>query len=254
MTQVFISHSSEDAFIAREVAAALQAAGLNIWIAPDSIPPGQAYNEAIVAGIKASDALAILVSNASNASRHVAREVGIADSHGKQIVPIRIEAVEPSDGLAYYLSMPQWVEWHARGAVALSPMIAMLGSAPSLSEAVEPASALQPLPSGATGALAMIEVRRSSHLAGSARSVAVLIDGQKVGEVGNGKAITLQVAAGRHEIAARVDYIKSEPFTIEAFVGRVRVVELSLPNIADVGAQLSGLLGKANYFSWKLLV
>lgn len=123
MAQVFVSHSTEDAAVARQVADALRAAGIGVWIAPDSIRPGEAYNEAIVAGLKASDVLAVLVSKASNASKHVAREVGLADSHGKKIIPIRIEAVEPSDGLTYYLSMPQWVEWHARGAAALTPVI-----------------------------------------------------------------------------------------------------------------------------------
>ncbi len=49
----------------------------------------------------------------------MAREVGLADTQGKRIVPIGIEAVEPSDGLTYYLSLPQWVEWHMHGAAAL---------------------------------------------------------------------------------------------------------------------------------------
>lgn len=74
MPQVFISHSTEDAAVARQVADALRGAGIGVWIAPDSIPPGEAYNEAIVVGLKASDTFAILVSRASNASKHVARE------------------------------------------------------------------------------------------------------------------------------------------------------------------------------------
>ncbi|MFT3724606.1 MAG: toll/interleukin-1 receptor domain-containing protein [Hyphomonadaceae bacterium] len=253
MGQVFLSYATEDAAIARQVADGLRAAGVSVWIAPDSILPGQAYNEAIVAGLKASDTLAVLVSRASNASKHVMREVGLADTHGKRIVPVRIEAVEPSDGLTYYLSLPQWVEWHAHGAAALAPMIGMLGGA------ISPPAAVAAVPLVAHPAVAIpgvdtaIEIRRTSHLTGAARNVAILINGGKGGEVGNGKSLTLPVQPGRHEVVARVDYIKSAPFAVDVRAGRTTIVELSLPNVADVGAQLSGLLGQSKYFQWKLV-
>jgi hypothetical protein len=250
MPQVFVSHSTEDAAIARQVAGALRAARVGVWIAPDSIKPGEAYNEAIVAGLRACETLAVLVSRSSNVSKHVAREVVLADGQGKRIIPIRIEAVEPSDGLTYYLSMPQWVEWHAHGASALAPMIAMLGDARVVD--VAPPQVQNPPPAIA-GSDAMIEIRRGSHLTGSARNVAILVDGDKVGEVGNGKSLVFRVAPGQREIVARFDYIKSAPFAVDAQPGRVRVVELGLPNIADVGAQLSGLLGQSKYFRWNLL-
>lgn len=251
MPLIFISHSTDDAATARQVAAALRDHGIDIWIAPDSIKPGEAYNEAIVAGLKASTALAVLVSRASNGSKHVAREVGLADSHGKAIIPIRIEPVEPSDGLTYYLSMPQWVEWHARGAAALAPLIAMLGGASGAPTLTLPPKDEQPAASA--DGMAMIEVRRGNHLTGVARNVALLVDGQKVGEVANGKSIILSVAPGRREVSARMDYTKSAPFAVEARAGRLSVLELALPNISDVGAQFSGLLGRSNYFTWKLV-
>lgn len=251
MPLIFISHSTDDAAVARQVAEALRAQGLGIWIAPDSIKPGEAYNEAIVAGLKASTALAVLVSRASNGSKHVAREVGLADSHGKAIIPIRIEPVEPSDGLTYYLSMPQWVEWHARGAAALAPLIAMLGGAGEGATLAVPPQGEQPA-AWADG-MAMIEVRRGIHLTGVARNVALLVDGQKVGEVANGKSPILSVTPGRREVSARMDYTKSAPFAVDAQAGRLSVLELALPNISDVGGQLSGLLGRSNYFSWKLV-
>lgn len=252
MAQVFLSHSTEDAAVARQVADALRAAGLGVWIAPDSIRPGEAYNEAIVAGLKASDTLAVLVSKASNASKHVAREVGLADSLGKKIIPIRIEAIEPSDGLTYYLSMPQWVEWHARGAAALAPLIGMLGGGgaqPAPLAAPVPPSPPPPVQAGA----ALIRVHRPSRGSYAARMVAILVDGQKIGEIANGATADFTVPAGRHEVTARVDYVKSKPFTVDATAGRARVLELVMPDMADVGGQLSGLLGSSNFFSWKLI-
>jgi len=143
----------------------------------------------------------VLVSRASNASGHVARERGLADGHGKRVIPIRIEAVDPSDGLTGYLSMPQRVEWHAHGASALVPMIGMLGDAPV--DIVLPQVATAP--SAIVGSDAMIEVRRGNHLPGSARNGAILVNRDQVGRIGNGKSSLLRVTPGRREIAARFD-------------------------------------------------
>jgi len=203
-----------------------------------------------VAGLRACETLAVLVSRSSNAPKHVARDVALADGQGKRIIPIRIEAVEPSDGHTCYLSMPQWVEWHAHGASALAPRIAMLGHA-GLVDVATPQ--VQNPPPAIAGSDAMIEIRRGNHLTGSARNVAILVDGDKEGEVGNGKSLVFRVVPGQRVIAARFDYTKSAPFAVDAQPGRVRVVELGLPNIADVGAQLSGLLGQSKYFRLNLL-
>lgn len=99
----------------------------------------------------------------------------------------------------------------------------------------------------------MIEIRRGNHLTWSARNVAILVDGDKVGEVGNGKSLVFRVAPGQRVIAARFDYTKSAPFAVDAQPGRARVVELGVPNIADAGAPLSGLLGQSKYFRGNLL-
>jgi hypothetical protein len=180
----------------------------------------------------------------------VAHEVGLADGLGERIVPIRLEAVEPSAGLTYYLSIPQWVEWHAHGASGLTPMIAMLGDA----GLVDVAAPQVPNPPPAIARIdAMIEIRRGNSLTGSARNLAILVDGDKVVEVGNGKSLVCRVAPGQRETAARFECIKSAPFAIDAKPGRVRAVELGPPNIADVGPQMSGLLGDSTFFRWKLL-
>jgi hypothetical protein len=247
MTQVFLSHSTEDAVIARQVADALRTAGVGVWIAPDSIRPGEAYNEAIVAGVRTSDALAVLVSRAANASKHVAREVGLADGAGKRIVPIRIEPVEPSDGLAYYLNLPQWVEWHSHGPSALAPVIAMWGGQVAVQFVPE---APPPI---VVGQGAVIRVRRHSAMAASARNIAILVDGEKAGEVGNGGTVDLAVQPGRRELVARIDYTKSKALEIEAVAGRVRVVDLVMPEISDLGGQVAGLLGQSKFFTWKIV-
>jgi hypothetical protein len=244
MAQAFVSYASEDQAIAQDVAAALKANGVAVWIAPDSILPGQVYNEAIVAGIRASEALCVLISPHANASKHVAREVGLADDQGKRIVPIRIAAIEPSDGLAYYLNLPQWVEWHSVGAAALAPVIALLGAAaPEQKE--NPAQ---------DGGLAVLEIRRKAMATAMTRAVSIISNGFEIGKLPNGGKLELRLAHSQpHAFIAQLDYIKSEPYILNAERNGRYVVELSVPEMTDLGRQAAGLLGQKSYFTWKRL-
>ncbi|MBV9142205.1 MAG: toll/interleukin-1 receptor domain-containing protein [Pseudonocardiales bacterium] len=107
---VFISHSSRDAAVAREVCVALETVGLRCWIAPRDITPGQTWSSAIVTGLDSSRVLVLIFSRHADASGEVLREVERASSTGKRIVTFRIENVTPSGGLAYFLSATQWLD------------------------------------------------------------------------------------------------------------------------------------------------
>ena len=50
--QVFISHAHEDAEFAHRLAADLAARGWRVWIAPDSIRPGEKWVDAINRGLE----------------------------------------------------------------------------------------------------------------------------------------------------------------------------------------------------------
>lgn len=251
MAKVFLSHSTEDVGTAREIASAIRAAGGDVWMAPDSILPGESYNEAIVAGVRGCDILAILVSGASNASRHVAREVALADDNGKRIVPIRIEAVEPSDGLKYYLGLAQWVEWHAHGAASLSPFLGLLGAGGSGRDGPDrgPDPGPTPPPDNVQPSASVeLEIRRKSGFSASLRSVAILDGDVKLGEVGNGGVFSQTLSAGKHEIRARMDGVKSEPLIVDSANGGRQVYELQLGG--DLKSHLVGMLGNKDYFKW----
>lgn len=107
---VFISHSSKDAAVAREVCVTLETVGLRCWIAPRDITPGQTWSGAIVAGLASSRVLVLIFSRHADASTEVLREVERASSTGKRIVTFRIENATPSGGLAYFLSATQWLD------------------------------------------------------------------------------------------------------------------------------------------------
>jgi hypothetical protein len=107
---IFISHSSGDAEIARALRAVLEAAGYSCWMAPDDIVGTDTWTEQILGAIADSKAMIVLVSAASNRSQHVSREVNLALGKERAVLPIRIENVAPGGSLEYLLSLVQRVD------------------------------------------------------------------------------------------------------------------------------------------------
>lgn len=76
-------------------------------MAPDDIVGTDTWTEQILAAIKGSTAMLVLISAASNKSPHVSREVNLALGHSRSVLPIRIENVPPGGSLEYLLSLVQ---------------------------------------------------------------------------------------------------------------------------------------------------
>jgi WD40 repeat protein len=108
--QVFLSYASDDKPVAELVCSALEAEGVRCWMAPRDIPPGQSYAAAIVRAIRDARHLVLIFSEQANNSRHVENEVERAFSQRLTIHPLRIEPVQPSPELEYFLSRPQWFD------------------------------------------------------------------------------------------------------------------------------------------------
>ena len=106
----FISHPSKDAEIATELAAAIEARGLTVWIAPRDIRPGAKWAEEILRGIQSSKCFVLLLSGTANLSDNARREEDRAAHYGKLIYPVRIEDVLPSAELEYFISMHHWTD------------------------------------------------------------------------------------------------------------------------------------------------
>ncbi|HEU4593892.1 MAG TPA: TIR domain-containing protein [Pyrinomonadaceae bacterium] len=109
---VFISYASEDFQVADRVRQALEEQGIKCWIAPRDVPYGSKYEEAILDGIATSPLLILVLSTHSNASPHVEREIQNACSEGSptRIIPVRIDNIQYSKSLRYYLSSTQWLD------------------------------------------------------------------------------------------------------------------------------------------------
>jgi len=107
---LFISHSSEDADVARALRADLEAAGYSCWMAPDDVVGTETWTEQILSAIATSKAMVVLISSSANGSPHVSREVNLALGRKRPVLPIRIEDVTPEGSLEYLLSLVQRVD------------------------------------------------------------------------------------------------------------------------------------------------
>jgi hypothetical protein len=106
---VFISYSSKNKAEADAVCVALEAAGVECWIAPRDTEAG-AYGPSIIRAIKAARLCVLILSDAANASQHVLRELERAVNAKLPIVPLRLALVDLCDDMEYYIASQHWVD------------------------------------------------------------------------------------------------------------------------------------------------
>ncbi len=107
---VFISYSSTDKPVADAICAALEKNHVRCWFAPRDIRPGDSWGGSILDAIEESAVMVVVFSSNANSSKQVMREVERAVKKDVVIVPFRIEKVEPSDDMEYFLSATHWLD------------------------------------------------------------------------------------------------------------------------------------------------
>lgn len=107
---VFISHSSQDAAVAMAIVDELERRNIRCWIAPRDIRPGTNYAEELLYGITSCDAMIVLISANALNSTPVALEVERATNARKTIYPVRIERIELTGGLQFFLSLQHRID------------------------------------------------------------------------------------------------------------------------------------------------
>ena len=107
---VIISYATIDKPIADAVCARLEERGIRCWIAPRDILAGMDYAEAIINAIDSAKIMVLIFSSHANASKHVMREAERAVHDGYPIIPVRIEDVQPTLSLQYYISAQHWLD------------------------------------------------------------------------------------------------------------------------------------------------
>lgn len=108
--QVFISYSKPDAAIARNLCSYLEERGFICWIAPRDVLPGADFPESIVDAIDSCRVVVLILSQSSNSSRHVIRELTRAVNRNLTILPFRIEDVLPTKNMDYLINVSHWLD------------------------------------------------------------------------------------------------------------------------------------------------
>jgi hypothetical protein len=105
---IFISHSSKDKEKAYKICEILEKSGLSCWIAPRDIRPAFNWDEEILDGIDQTKVFILLLSENSNISEHVKKELHFASN--KKIFPIRIQEILPGNNLKYLLGLAHFID------------------------------------------------------------------------------------------------------------------------------------------------
>lgn len=108
--RLFVSHHSSTYDTALQVEQLLARRGVSCWVAPRDVEPGEPFDKAISNAIHGSAAILLLFCEQSDRSRHVKRELILADTAARPIIPLRLEAINPGE-LAYHLADSQWIDW-----------------------------------------------------------------------------------------------------------------------------------------------
>ena len=106
---VFISYSTKDEAIARDVCRVLEENGICCWIALRDAKPGYPYACEIMSGIEKSKMLLLIFSSNSNLSEPVASEIEEAFNKKKPIIVFLIENKPMAPELKFFLKRKHWL-------------------------------------------------------------------------------------------------------------------------------------------------
>ena len=129
--QIFISHAHQNAEMAQRLATDLEKEGYAIWIAPDSIRPGEKWAEAISRGLAESGIFLLLLSPAAVQSSWVQMETNVAiQFNSKQVMSIYPLLIENCRPPALWLAYQQ-ISLRGGYANALSHLLTVLNHRPA---------------------------------------------------------------------------------------------------------------------------
>lgn len=107
---IFLSYSQPDRNVALALVQRVEARGISVWIAPRDVSPAADWAEEIINAISGASLMLLIFSGSSNDSGQVRREVERAVHKQVPILPFRIENVQPSKSLEYFLSTQHWMD------------------------------------------------------------------------------------------------------------------------------------------------
>ena len=121
--KVFISYISEEHDTALQVRSALENNDIKCWMAPESIPAGMDYAEVIQDAIEKCDVFVLLLSEKSQQSKWVRKELDKALDFDKVILPFHIDNSTLIRAFDYRLTDVQRIEAFGNSSKAIKYLI-----------------------------------------------------------------------------------------------------------------------------------
>ena len=140
MNEVFISYSTRDREVACAIRSWLRENGISCWMAPESIPTGSNYTREIPAAIRGCKVFLLLLSENSQQSPWVLRELDSAVNNNKYILPYLLDDKPMVDEFQFLLTGCQWhLSWQENALESLVDRIKVLLPPPEEVKPVAPA-------------------------------------------------------------------------------------------------------------------
>lgn len=116
---VFISYSSKDISFVEQLIKLFQDNGISYWKAPEMIPAGSNYAKEIPKAIDSCDVFVLVLSETSQNSIWVEKEVDVAICSRKKMIPIMIDETPLNDLYRFYLNNVQMISLPLESEVAI---------------------------------------------------------------------------------------------------------------------------------------
>lgn len=146
---IFVSYRRSDRELVAAVVRRLEARGVTAWYDAD-IEGGADWRETIVDALTNSGMLVIFFSEECNSSRQLKKELAVADTLAKPVVPILIENTQPRGAYLYELADRNWIQVFPDPMAHMDELVehlAMLaGKGAPAPASARPAPGLQPAP------------------------------------------------------------------------------------------------------------
>jgi hypothetical protein len=121
-SDIFLSYSRADHQLAERFVEAAAACGVSVWF-DHQIEGGENWREKIVEALGSAGALVILFSERSNKSTQLIKELALADSLKKRVVPVLISNCEPRGAYLYELASLNWINIHPNPETRLAGLV-----------------------------------------------------------------------------------------------------------------------------------
>ena len=86
---IFISHSSVDSAVAKEIYGGLKSLGYSPWMAIVDVTGGANYAQIVIEALESSTAVVVVLTESAIKSQHVKREVNIAIDKEITLIPLK---------------------------------------------------------------------------------------------------------------------------------------------------------------------